>query len=299
MRSRGASLKILVGIDGSAPAARAAQFALERASAAGGSVCVASVVPPLRRSPRAGEIAMVEALALRARTALAEWAERLAERGVTAETRLLESDRPAEALLREADRARASMVAVGARGLSPFKAFLMGSVSQRVVRRSRRPVLVVRGNPPPRGLRTVVGADGSSTGRRAIAFLKKMGLPAGSTVTAVRVVADPLALWAPEAGYGGGYPGGPLPLESRAELRRLGRKELDKAVRDLRTAFPGARGRLAEGNPAIELLAEAKKNRAHLVVLGARGLTGIDRFFLGSVSQQVLAHAESSVLIVP
>ncbi|HNC73730.1 MAG TPA: universal stress protein [Elusimicrobiota bacterium] len=289
----------LVGVDGSAHAERAARFALERAAVGGGTIRGVSIVPPLRRFPRPGEIAVVEALALRARTALDQWADRCRARGVRVETRALESDRPAEALLKEADRARASLVVVGARGLSPFKAFLMGSVSQRVVRRSRRPVLVVRGNPPPRGLRALVAVDGSSTGRRAIAFLKKIGLPAGSTVTAVHVVADPLALWAPEAGYGGGYPGGPFPLESRTELRRRGRTLLDKAVRDLRTVFPGARGRLTEGHPPVELLAEAKKARAHLVVLGARGLRGLDRFFLGSVSQQVLAHAESSVLIVP
>ncbi|MBL0350978.1 MAG: universal stress protein [Elusimicrobia bacterium] len=299
MRSPGGALKILAGIDGSAPAGRAAQFALERASAGGGSVCVVSVVPPLRRSPRAGEIAVVEALTLRARTALSEWAERFADRGVKAEVRLLESDRPAEALLREAERARASMVAVGARGLSPFKAFWLGSVSQRVVRGARRPVLVVRRAMPPRGLRVLVAVDGSAVGRRAIAFLKRLGLPAGSTVTAVHAVADPLALWAPEAGYGGVYPGGPFPSESREQRRARGLRTLQKAVKDLRGKFPRARGRLAEGHAPVEILAAAGKVRAHLVVVGARGLSGLDRFFLGSVSQQVLSHAEASLLIVP
>lgn len=145
----------------------------------------------------------------------------------------------------------------------------------------------------------MVAVDGSATGGHAIVFLKKLGLPVGSTVTAVHVVADPLALWAPEAGYGGGYPGGPFPLETRARLLRQGRKQMDKALRELRTEFPRARGRLLEGLPPVEILAAAEKARAHLVVMGARGLSGLDRFFLGSVSQQVLSHAEASLLIVP
>jgi nucleotide-binding universal stress UspA family protein len=41
-----------------------------------------------------------------------------------------------------------------------------------------------------------------------------------------------------------------------------------------------------------------KKEKAHLVVVGSRGLSGVKRFLLGSVSERVLIHARCSVLVV-
>jgi nucleotide-binding universal stress UspA family protein len=35
-----------------------------------------------------------------------------------------------------------------------------------------------------------------------------------------------------------------------------------------------------------------------LIVLGAKGLSGIDRFLLGSVSTRVVQHAKTAVLVV-
>jgi nucleotide-binding universal stress UspA family protein len=52
------------------------------------------------------------------------------------------------------------------------------------------------------------------------------------------------------------------------------------------------------GKPAPTLLTMATKHRADLIVMGAKGLGAIARFFLGSVSYEVLQHARCSVLIV-
>jgi nucleotide-binding universal stress UspA family protein len=49
----------------------------------------------------------------------------------------------ARAILAAADRHDASLIVLGARGLSAFKSLLLGSVSQNVVQHAHRPVLVV------------------------------------------------------------------------------------------------------------------------------------------------------------
>jgi nucleotide-binding universal stress UspA family protein len=52
------------------------------------------------------------------------------------------------------------------------------------------------------------------------------------------------------------------------------------------------------GDPPLVILESAKEQDVQMIVVGARGLKGIKRFLLGSVSQKVLEHAPCSVLIV-
>ncbi len=55
---------------------------------------------------------------------------------------------------------------------------------------------------------------------------------------------------------------------------------------------------IREGHASREIVRAAKKLQADLVVVGSHGLGGVKRFLLGSVSDQVLAYANCSVLIV-
>jgi len=52
------------------------------------------------------------------------------------------------------------------------------------------------------------------------------------------------------------------------------------------------------GNPTDEIVAEIKRWRPELVVLGRRGVRGFERL-IGSVSEHVLRHSEVPVLLVP
>jgi nucleotide-binding universal stress UspA family protein len=69
--------------------------------------------------------------------------------GAAGELRGLELDRvisvgsPADAVCEEAERRKVDLVVVGCRGLGPAGRWLLGSVSDRVVHHSSRPVLVV------------------------------------------------------------------------------------------------------------------------------------------------------------
>jgi nucleotide-binding universal stress UspA family protein len=52
------------------------------------------------------------------------------------------------------------------------------------------------------------------------------------------------------------------------------------------------------GGAGETILKVADEHNADIIVLGSRGLTGIETFFLGSVSERVARHAPCSVLIV-
>src|SRR3954465_11577793 len=53
-----------------------------------------------------------------------------------------------------------------------------------------------------------------------------------------------------------------------------------------------------EGDPTQVILDVAREQDADLIVVGARGLTGVRRFLLGSVPSKLAHHADSSLMIV-
>lgn len=55
---------------------------------------------------------------------------------------------------------------------------------------------------------------------------------------------------------------------------------------------------IVTGDPAEEVVRLAHIHDADLIVIGSRGLTGLKRILLGSVSSQVVADAHCSVLVV-
>lgn len=57
------------------------------------------------------------------------------------------------------------------------------------------------------------------------------------------------------------------------------------------------RFRLREGEPADEILREAEDPEYDLIITGTRGHTGLKRFWVGSVAQEVALHAPCSILV--
>jgi nucleotide-binding universal stress UspA family protein len=55
---------------------------------------------------------------------------------------------------------------------------------------------------------------------------------------------------------------------------------------------------ILEGNPAEEIIGFAEKNDIDLIVMGTHGITGISRFLLGSVAENVVRHSKIAVLVV-
>ena len=55
---------------------------------------------------------------------------------------------------------------------------------------------------------------------------------------------------------------------------------------------------IVSGDPAEEIIRLSNIYRANLIVLGSRGLTGLNRILKGSVSSQVLTDAQCTVMVV-
>ena len=77
------------------------------------------------------------------------------------------------------------------------------------------------------------------------------------------------------------------------------RELLDALVKRLEDAGSvSAQAHLSEGVPAAEIVALGEDIDAGLIVVGSRGLGGVRRALIGSVSEAVTRHAHCPVLVV-
>src|SRR5215218_8861203 len=100
-------------------------------------------------------------------------------------------------------------------------------------------------------------------------------------------------------GYGEGVAVGAYLQYESEELMRIGQGRLDEQVRKIKAAGGSvAQAHYRVGRPDAEITALAEEMGAGLIVVGSRGLGGISRTMLGSVSDSVVRHAHCPVLVV-
>lgn len=142
----GRPAQVLVAVDGSGQALAACLAAVEIAACFDANVTVLHVAVPQPRSALETSATAARQAEDRARangeTVLDE-ARAVAPSGLPFTTELLFGD-PADVICRRADDLEADLVVVGSRGLGKLNRLLLGSVSQSIVSRTRRSVLVVR-----------------------------------------------------------------------------------------------------------------------------------------------------------
>ena len=136
--------KILLAVDGSDNAQRAAETTHELATKMGSRVVIVHAFP---RAPSGmlgdAEIEKFESLAVKQGTEILEKTEQpFRGSGITTETELVEG--PAgEAILRVAEVHKPDLIVMGSRGRGELKSVLLGSVSRRVLYHSGRSLLIV------------------------------------------------------------------------------------------------------------------------------------------------------------
>jgi nucleotide-binding universal stress UspA family protein len=199
--------------------------------------------------------------------------------------------RPDAEIVRLAEEIEAGLVVVGSRGFGPLRRALTGSVSGSVVRHAHGSVLVVREDGGLPG-RILLAHDGSKEAGEAARAAAEISVATGSELHLVYVS---LA----ESPY---YPGPEMPDVSAGYLERL--HERARAWVEQQAERLGAEGvdveaaHLRLGAPDREIVSLAEELEIGLIVVGSRGLGGLKRALLGSVSDSVVRYAHCPVLVV-
>ena len=241
----------------------------------------------------AGISSVVTAAEREARAALERAADRALDAGVPADYAVVDGP-VADELLREARACGASCIALGTHGRSGVVRALLGSVSERVVRRSEFPVLSVRAGRVPQAVGRVLCALDESpasheAARIAIGYARRRGAP----LTFVTIVAidDTIA-----EGFERDRvdPGGTI-----AKLYEDAATQLAPFVEEAATYGIEATTRVAGASDvANAILAVAAEGGAGLIALGTHGRRGLERVVTGSTAERILRTAVVPVVAV-
>jgi nucleotide-binding universal stress UspA family protein len=279
MDARQARRPVVVGVDGSVSAERAARWAAEEAARRHAPLRVVQVVGRTAFGPEAQQELTTTA---RADVAAAARIARDAAPEVPVERVVLDGS-AVHRLLDES--AAAQLVVLGDRGLGGVVGLLAGSVAVALAARGACPVVVVRGGTPAEGP-VVVGVDGSPVSEGAVAVAFEAA--AARSVQLVAVYAWRDLVPAP----------GPYPPPDRAALEQQGRAELAERLAGWCGKYPDVvvRRVVVPDGPARALVEQSVA--AQLVVLGSHGRGGLGALLLGSVSHAVLHRSGCPVMIV-
>lgn len=257
--------ELVCGIDGSAASYEAVRQAASLAPE-GTAISLVAVVDDRAFGP-VRDLLFTKADAEKALSRAAEIASR---HGLAPRTRLVAGVAPTDGLLSAA--ASADLLVVGPHGSSRRRGMLLGSTASHLVHRANVPVLLTRRDDTEGGLlRNVLVASGGAHGDAAVRFTARLAAGRPMRATLLRV-------------------GDPHAPEHNGELA--------SASAELHAAMDGREPveLLVRGATAHSIVAEARTERASMVVLGSRGLRGSAA--LRSVSERVAHEAPCSALIV-
>ncbi|MEU4743950.1 universal stress protein [Actinosynnema sp. NPDC023658] len=281
------SAPIVVGVDGSTSAVKAAEWAAAEAVRHGAPLkLVHAYALPVRGYP---EIVLTghevrETFEKLGRESLREAADAVRAVVPEVETSMVLGT-PAGALIAESRAAR--LVVVGSQGLGGFSGLLVGSVAVAVSAHGSCPVVVVRDSAPADGP-VVLGVDGSPAGEEAVAFAFEQASLRNAPLTAVIAWTDFLI----DGPYGSRF------AVDRSQIEEDQRQLLAERLAGWQEKYPDVRvERVVIRDRPVRALLKAAEH-AQLLVVGSRGHGGFTGMLLGSTSQSLVYHASCPLAVV-
>jgi nucleotide-binding universal stress UspA family protein len=143
----------------------------------------------------------------------------------------------------------------------------------------------------PRYRNVLVGVDFSPTSRQALAHAAELARNAEAALHLVHVV--------PKL-----RPSVPFSAPNRrrvAELQKEARREAQEHLDGLAARLRGVKThtKVATGLPHEVLLAQARRAKADLLVVGAQGMNLAEALLIGSTAERVMRKAKIPVVLVP
>lgn len=326
--------RIIVPLDGSSRAEQAIPVAARIARASNGSIILLQVVTvPFEVGSQVVPLSGYSSTTLdndinAAKDYLATVARRDELDGIGSKMKIL-TGTAAQKILEVVEDEQADLIVMCSHGDTGFKRFMLGSVAQSVARHSTVPVFVLREDGsvpvssypdhlrPLRAMMAVVALDGSSLAEAAIlpaaSLVMALAAPARGSLQLTRVVQLPIKVRGTgEAGQHTNRES--VEMQTRDEAIRVAKTYLGRLIDQLssgplKDTDITLTWSVAIGHDVAETLIKAAETGedvegtsvfggCDLLVLATHGRGGLERWVLGSVTEEILGATRLPVLIV-
>jgi nucleotide-binding universal stress UspA family protein len=278
--------KVLVPLDGSEAAEAVLPYVELLAGRAGAVVHLLTVVP-------AAEEATATSDAFRYLEGLAD---RLRGRSLSCDFAVTAGE-PGDTILAEADANDADLIAMSTHGRSGLARWVLGSVADKVVHRTAKPLLLVRArdakdHPPATIERVLVPLDGSPLSMSVLPYVEEIAATLGAGLVLYNGV-PPLDV----------YPGAETTAARIGtvidDLLEQGRVFLGQVAKEVKErGRVEARSVVTIGFAVDEIVRVAEEVNAGLIAMATHGRSGVDRWVMGSVADGVVRRSSLPCLLV-
>lgn len=213
---------------------------------------------------------------------------------------LVEVGLPAAHILDRAVGLPADLIVMGTHGTSAFEHFVLGSVTEKVLRKASCAVLTV----PPRARatsrlpfrRVLCAVDFSGPSLAALQCASSLAQESGATLTTLHVIEWPWDEPPPPRASDMPPEQAAALTEYRRYLEQSAMARLEALGSEAGRDRAAATSRLSHGKSYVEILSVAQTVGADLIVIGVHGRNTLDITLFGSTANQVIRRATCPVL---
>jgi nucleotide-binding universal stress UspA family protein len=207
--------------------------------------------------------------------------------------------KPAEVIIEVGETDLDTLIAMTTHGRSGIRRWLLGSVAEKVLHGAKNDVLLIRAIEPIERRRAVahmervvVPLDGSELAEKALPCAAELAKKMNLELILLRVylmpgVAYPTGSYAPDWDL--------LDRETRERASEYLQIKISKLRNEglERVSF-----KVLEGSAAEKIIDVSREKPESLIAMSSHGVSGVGRWLLGSVTERVLCHSETAVLVV-
>ena len=211
----------------------------------------------------------------------------------------VESGRPEEVIVEKAAEEEDTLVTMATHGRSGMNRWLLGSVTEKVLRGATNPALLIRAKedsrsehgPPLKSV--IVPLDGSELAERVLPKALEFAQQKDLEIVLIRAYHIPTTAYAGVGGYA-------LPMDDLLkDMREEACEYLENKVAEVKKlGITKVSFTAEEGLPADEIITCAKNLPGGLIAMSTHGRSGVRRWVLGSITETVVRHAENPVLVI-
>ncbi len=183
------------------------------------------------------------------------------------------SEEPYQDIVHYASKNNVDMIIMGTHGKTEMKRLMMGSVTARVIGHSTCNVLVVPLDAKVECKNVLIATDGSKYSEAAASEAIGIAKRCGSSLIVISVASSDAEI-----------------ASAKDNVNKVSEAAEKEGVKTTSV--------VTKGKPYEAIIETSKQKKADLIVVGSHGRTGLARLLMGSVTERVIGHTESAVLVV-